>query len=126
MSDKDIIEKFLKAGRDASYHYADDSGREWQTGNKFKNVAMGLYDAHPDMQKEMLKKADFLWSLESELDLRHLRRMREIGTVMARDIAIHGGWGMAATDAKKAYPEVDPTIIEAMAHAMYIYKEKEK
>ena len=121
-----IIEQFLKLGRDASYHYADDSGAEWDRGGSFKKQAMDLYDAHPDLQDEMLEKADFLWSLKGDLESRYFRQLQEIAACMSGDIKWRGAWGRAAIDAKKAYPDIDPKIIEAMGVAMTTYRRRDK
>ena len=121
-----VVEQFLKLGRSASYHFADDSGKEWGDGYSYKAKAMALYDANPAYQAEMLEKADFLWSVESELDSRYHRQLHEIAACMSSDIRWRGAWGRAAIDAKQAYPDVDPAIIEAMGVAMTVYRRRSK
>ena len=121
-----VVEQFLKLGRSASYHFADDSGKEWGQGDSYKAKAMALYDMNPAYQAEMLEKADFLWSMKGELDSRYHRRLQEIAAAMSSDIKWRGAWGRAAIDAKKAYPDVDPAIIEAMGVAMTVYRRRDR
>ena len=63
-----IIEQFLKHGNSASFHYADDSGREWAAARLDEYEAMQLYMDNPDMQEEMEKQASFLWSIQQSKD----------------------------------------------------------
>lgn len=60
-----VMDDFERLGKKASYHYADDSGKEWGTGNTYRDQALTLFDAHPDLQPAMRKLAatEFLWSL---------------------------------------------------------------
>ena len=59
-----IVEQFEYIGRTASYHYADDSGREWSDGDKLKRVAVAIFEDNPELQAEMREVAKgFLWSL---------------------------------------------------------------
>lgn len=61
-----ILADFLKRGKVASYHYADDSGAEWAHGDAEKAHALALFDAHPELHAEMRYLAHgFLWSLKS-------------------------------------------------------------
>lgn len=67
MNDKDTLEQFKKHGMSASYHFADDSGSEWNHGNREKSLALELFDAHPDLQTAMREIAKgFLWTLSSD------------------------------------------------------------
>ena len=62
-----VTETFKKHGVWASYHYADDSGKEWVHGYTEKKLALIIFDDNPDLQAEMREIAtDFLWSLKSE------------------------------------------------------------
>ena len=62
-----ILNQFDHAGRQASYHYADDSTREWKQGDDWKKKALDIYDAHPELHLRMRVIAHgFLWSLETE------------------------------------------------------------
>lgn len=66
-----IQEQFETAGNQASYHYADDSGREWGSGHAAKAVAMQLYWDNPELQAELAEIAKgFLWSLPHELRIK--------------------------------------------------------
>ena len=62
-----ILNRFTKHGKDASFHYADDTGKEWGSGDREKRDALVLFDSNPALQKEMREIAKgFLWSLKSE------------------------------------------------------------
>ena len=65
MKTKDeLLQQFRKAGSNASYHYADDTGCEWDSGRKYENEALQIFDNHPELEKEFRKIAKrFLWSL---------------------------------------------------------------
>ena len=64
-----IIKEFVKLGYDASYHYADDSGGEWDLGHKAKREALEIYDSNPELQKEMKELSrGFLWVLNEKED----------------------------------------------------------
>lgn len=61
------VDEFKRAGMDASYHYADDSTKEWGLARKAEREALRLFDAHPEHQDEMREVAKgFLWSLNIE------------------------------------------------------------
>lgn len=63
-----VMQQFIEAGRQASYHYADDSGNEWKLGHKHKEEALRLFDDNPLLQADMRRVArqEFLWSLRME------------------------------------------------------------
>ena len=62
-----VVETFKQHGMKASYHYADDSGKEWGHGSREKKLALILFDDNPDLQAEMREIASqFLWSLQSD------------------------------------------------------------
>ena len=62
-----ILNQFDRAGRQASYHYADDTGGEWNQGDDWKRKALAIYDAHPELHLRMRVIArGFLWSLDIE------------------------------------------------------------
>lgn len=68
MTKDEIIEQFDALGRSASYHYADDSGKEFHAGADKEKEAMALYHAHPELEAEFRAKAfKFLWSLDITL-----------------------------------------------------------
>ena len=63
----DTLIKFKRHASRASYHYADDSCKEWDLAKQDKDAALKLFDDNPDMQAEMRGLAkDELWSLSSE------------------------------------------------------------
>ncbi len=70
MEKASVVDEFVRLGNLASYHFADDSGKEWSDGFAAKAEAMKIYHAHPDLQAEMEKHAQFLWSLKLELEMR--------------------------------------------------------
>ena len=59
------IDEFKRLCYKASYHFADDSGKEWGLAYKAKSEALEIFDAHPDLQAEMREIAKwFLWGGE--------------------------------------------------------------
>lgn len=63
MTDEEILDAFKEAGMQASYHYADDSGKEWRLGFLYSGQAQLLAKEHPHLipqMREIAKK--FLWS----------------------------------------------------------------
>lgn len=61
----DPVATFKKLGDDASYHYADDSTREWRKATRLVHEALEVFDAHPELQPKMRKVArGFLWHYE--------------------------------------------------------------
>ena len=63
----DTLIKFKRHASRASYHYADDSCKEWDLAKQDKDAALKLFDDNPDMQEEMREMAKGeLWSLSSE------------------------------------------------------------
>ena len=50
---QEILEEFKKAGLDASYHYADDSGQEWKFAYPLVDKCMKLVKEHPELHEEM-------------------------------------------------------------------------
>lgn len=70
----EAIEQFKKHGDKASYHYADDSCREWGLADKEKANAIAVFDSNPSEQEEMRRVArGFLWGYE-------LTQLRPIST----------------------------------------------
>lgn len=71
MNDTEVLAEFDRLGKDASYHFADDSGNEWGLANKAMREALALFDANPQLQSQMRELAKgFLWSLSFELSSR--------------------------------------------------------
>jgi len=67
----DTLIKFKRHASRASYHYADDSCKEWGLVKQDKDVALKLFDDNPAMQDEMREMAaGELWSLNSERPLK--------------------------------------------------------
>lgn len=62
---EDTLAEFKKLGMQASYHYADDSTKEWGLGRKNEAAALALFDdAEPELQTAMREiSTGFLWSL---------------------------------------------------------------
>lgn len=59
-----LTERFKELGEKASYHYADDTCKEWGLGDKAKAQALFIFDSNPKMQPELRKVATgFLWTL---------------------------------------------------------------
>ena len=62
--------EFDFAGMQASFHYADDTGAEWNKADEFKQRAIELFDENPDLQPQMREASkNFLWSLSMERKL---------------------------------------------------------
>ena len=65
-----VLTEFESLGKSASYHYADDSGKEWGAAKRSERAAMILFHDHPELQEEMKEIArGFLWSLPKETEL---------------------------------------------------------
>ena len=66
---KQILEEFKKAGLDASFHYADDTGKEWHLAYPLVDKCMKLSKEHPSLHtemKEIAKHFIFLVSFQDE------------------------------------------------------------
>jgi len=48
-----VLEEFKKHASAASFHYADDSGKEWGSARKRKDQAMQLYRDNPELRADM-------------------------------------------------------------------------
>ena len=73
-TDEMIMQQFKKHARSCSFHYADDSGKEWGSAREEKAIALKLFDTHPHLQaamREEMKKE--LWAGEF-LDARPLEK----------------------------------------------------
>ena len=61
-----ILSSFEQHGKSASYHYADDSGREWHLGALERDKALAIWRAHKHLTEEMRVIAKgFLWSFNT-------------------------------------------------------------
>lgn len=64
-----ILEEFKKAGLDASYHYADDTGKEWHLAYPLVDKCMKLAKEYPELHEEMAEIAKhfiFLMTFKKE------------------------------------------------------------
>lgn len=63
--DEIILETFKEHGFAASYHFADDTGKEFDHGFSELNKAMEIYQHYPELQAAMRDVAkEFLWSID--------------------------------------------------------------
>ena len=68
-TDEEILAEFDSLGGTASYHYADDSGKEWRAGDRLKEQALALVKAHPELRDGFLRIGQrFLWSFDLWLE----------------------------------------------------------
>lgn len=60
------LELFKDYGNTASYHFADDSAKEWNKGYEYQEKAQRMYDAaDSETQEDMRDIAiHFLWKLK--------------------------------------------------------------
>ena len=60
----DIIKQFVNHASNASYHFADDSTKEWQDGYREQQKALEIFDAHPELEQELRQACkEQIWSL---------------------------------------------------------------
>ncbi len=74
-SDAALLAEYKEHALNASFHYADDSAKEWGMGDKAKAKAMAVYDENPHLQQQIREQAgrNQLWSLSLELEGRKRR-----------------------------------------------------
>lgn len=61
-----ILRDFERAGKNASFHFADDSGREWHLGYAERDKAIALWRGNKHLTQEMLEIGKhFLWSFST-------------------------------------------------------------
>lgn len=78
-SDDEWVSEFLHEGMTASYHYADDSGKEWPLGTLHRDRALAVYEKRPDLESRLLEVGKkFLWSFSTFVETAH-KRMQERG-----------------------------------------------
>lgn len=67
MSNEAIIAEFRENASRASYHHADDSGKEWGLAKPYESRCQEIYDAAGDDLKAELKviKGKYLISLKT-------------------------------------------------------------
>ena len=59
-----ILEELKKCGMDASYHYADDTGKEWKFAYSLVDKCIKLVKEHPELHEEMKEIAKhFIFSM---------------------------------------------------------------
>ena len=64
MNDESTLEEFKRLGDSASFHFADDSCKEWPKARTQEAKALALFRANPHLQDDMREIArGFLWSL---------------------------------------------------------------
>lgn len=79
LTDEEILAEFDSLGGTASFHYADDSGKEWGQGDILKAQALKLVLAHPELRDRFLKVGQrFLWSFGLWLETYEKRIGRRI------------------------------------------------
>ena len=60
-----VLDQFQELGLSASFHFADDSGRAWDSAQRDKRAAEALFIQHPELRDEMIAMArKFLWTLD--------------------------------------------------------------
>ena len=59
----DSLEKFWALARRASFHFADDSTKEWGMGSRRESEALAMLDRHPEWWQEVRENWGELWSL---------------------------------------------------------------
>ena len=64
--DEVVLQAFEKAGKEASFHYADDSGKEWHLGAIERDKALKLWRENKHLTEKMLEiGGSFLWSFST-------------------------------------------------------------
>ena len=66
---QEILENFKTYGMDASFHYADDTGKEWHLAYPLVEKCMKLAKEHTELHTEMAEIAKnfiFLMSFKKE------------------------------------------------------------
>ena len=70
MTCNSIVEEFKKCASSVSFHYADDSCKEWGLAKKGKKAVFKLWDDNPELHDEMLEvMSKQLWAREFKSDL---------------------------------------------------------
>ena len=65
-----ILANFYANGMDASYHYADDSGKEWKLGQELSHKCYQAAQDHPELlpqMKELGKSFLFIFNPDTYL-----------------------------------------------------------
>ena len=63
---EDTLTEFKRLGDSASFHFADDSCKEWGLAITDEAKAIAIFKSNPELQAEMtVISKGFLWSLPS-------------------------------------------------------------
>lgn len=63
----EVLAKFKQRSSSASFHWADDTCKEWDLAKREQNAALKIFDDNPGLQDEMREIANgALWSLSKE------------------------------------------------------------
>ena len=68
MGKEDTLEKFIQHGNRCMFHFADDSGKEWDQGEREKLAAMRVWYDNPHLHEDMLyiaQEYQFHWFINS-------------------------------------------------------------
>jgi hypothetical protein len=69
----ETLEQFKSLGMSASFHYADDSCREWGQAKIEELEAMQLYFRNPDLRPQMKEiSKGFLWAYSAEKAMKEI------------------------------------------------------
>lgn len=64
MKNYDVIDLFRSLAGSASYHYADDTGKEWGDAARDEYDARNLYKNHPELKEDFdMIMRNQLWSM---------------------------------------------------------------
>ena len=74
----EIVSEFAHEGMTASYHYADDSGKEWSLGNIHRDKTLAIWRANPELTPRFLEVGKkFLWSFSTCVETEEKRQREE-------------------------------------------------
>ena len=62
----DSIEDFWRLARKASFHFADDTTKEWHLGSSAEKEACAMLRRNPEWRDEVVEKFSELWRLPDE------------------------------------------------------------
>ena len=63
---KDSLEEFWRLARKASFHFADDTTKEWRLGSNAESEALSMLRRNPEWIPEVRDNWGELWSLPKE------------------------------------------------------------
>ena len=74
----EIVNEFIHEGMTASYHYADDSGKEWKLGTIHWDKALAIWRANPELTPRFLEVGKkLLWSFSTCVETEEKRQREE-------------------------------------------------